>query len=135
MRPISVMQRTLLVVDDEPEIVRMVAKIFEARGHRVVTGKDGQEALDLVAKERPDLLLLDLDLPKLDGWEVCRRLKADPALRGLPVVMMTAAHVSQEAAQRGIDAGADEYVQKPFLRDVLVHNVERLLGDGTTPRR
>ena len=124
----SATPQTVLVIDDEPEIVRLVIKIFQARGLRVISGKDGQEALDLVASDRPDLLLLDLDLPKLDGWEVCRRLKADAGTRGIPIVMMTAAHVSSESAERGLSAGADEYIQKPFLREVLVHNVERLLG-------
>lgn len=120
--------RTLLVVDDEPEIVKLVTKIFEARGLRVVAARDGQEALDQVKKERPDLILLDLDLPRIDGWDVCKRVKADAATKMIPIVMMTAAHASPEAAQRGVESGADEYVAKPFLREVLVHNVERLLG-------
>lgn len=121
-------QRTLLVVDDQPDIVRLVTKIFEARGMRVIAGRDGREALDLVAKERPDVILLDLDLPAIDGWEVCQRLKSDPNTKSVPIVMMTAAHVSPQSAKRGIDGGADEYIAKPFLREVLVHNVERLLG-------
>jgi two-component system cell cycle response regulator len=121
------MSKTILVVDDAPEIVRLVTKIFEARGHRLIAGRDGQEALDLVAKDRPDLIILDLDLPRVDGFEVCRRLKSDAATKAIPIVMMTAAHATQEAAKRGVNAGADEYVAKPFLREVLVHNVERLL--------
>ena len=134
MRPISVMQRTLLVVDDEPEIVRMVAKIFEARGHRVVTGKDGQEALDLVAKERPDLLLLDLDLPKLDGWEVCRRLKADPALRGLPVSLDGTAQpafvIAEGAARPSVAAGAKGGVGVVWI-DAATNTLQ---GATLTPR-
>jgi CheY-like chemotaxis protein len=121
-------QRTLLVVDDQPDIVKLITKIFEARGMRVIAGRDGREALDMVAKDRPDVILLDLDLPAIDGWEVCRRLKSDPATQAIPIVMMTAAHVSPKAAERGIGGGADEYIAKPFLREVLVHNVERLLG-------
>jgi DNA-binding response OmpR family regulator len=117
----------ILIVDDEPEIVKLVAKLMEARGHRVTTGRDGQEALDLVEKDRPDVLILDLNLPKVDGFEVCKRLKAADATRNLPIVMMTAAFPSVEDADRGMTLGADEYVVKPFLREVLVHNVERLL--------
>jgi DNA-binding response OmpR family regulator len=120
-------RKKLLVVDDQPEIVNLIRRIFEARGFEIISGKDGQEALDLTRKERPDLLLLDLDLPRVDGFEVCRRLKADEATKKIPVVMMTAAHVSTEAANRGVTTGADEYIAKPFLREVLVHNVERLL--------
>ncbi len=117
----------ILVVDDEPEIVQLVAKVMEGRGHRVAVARDGQECLDSIARERPDVLVLDLNLPKLDGFEVCRRLRADAATSTLPIVMMTAAFPSLEDADRGLGTGADEYVVKPFLREVLVHNIERLL--------
>ena len=117
----------ILVVDDEPEIAKLVAKVMESRGHRVTVGRDGQEALELVARERPDVLVLDLNLPKVDGFEVCRRLKSAEETRTLPIVMLTAAFPSVEDADRGLTVGADEYVVKPFLREVLVHNVERLI--------
>jgi DNA-binding response OmpR family regulator len=117
----------IVVVDDEPEIVKLVAKLLEARGHRIATGRDGQEALDLVAAERPDVLVIDLNLPKVDGFEVVKRLKGASATKDLPIVMMTAAFPSVQDADRGLGLGADEYVVKPFLREVLVHNVERLI--------
>jgi DNA-binding response OmpR family regulator len=119
---------TLLVVDDEPEIAKLVARIFEKRGYRVNTAGDGAEALAAVAKDRPDLLILDLNLPKIDGWEVCRRLKGDPATKAIPIIMLTAAHANVDDAQIGLGLGADEYVAKPFVKAVLLHNVERLLG-------
>jgi DNA-binding response OmpR family regulator len=117
----------VLVVDDEPEILKMVSKIMEARGHRVTVARDGQEAIDQVGRDRPDVMILDLNLPKMDGFEVCKRLKTDAGTRKIPIVMLTAAYVSVEDATRGVGVGADEYVVKPFLREVLVHNVERLL--------
>lgn len=117
----------VMIVDDEPEIVKLVAKLMESRGHRVTTGRDGQEALDLVEKEVPDVLIIDLNLPKVDGFEVCKRLKGAAATKSLPIVMMTAAFPTVEDADRGMTLGADEYVVKPFLREVLVHNVERLI--------
>ena len=119
---------TLLVVDDEPEINKLVARIFVKRGYRVIQAGDGAEALASVARERPDLVILDLNLPKIDGWEVCRKLKGDPATRGIPIIMLTAAHANVDDAQIGLGLGADEYVAKPFVRAVLLHNVERLLG-------
>jgi DNA-binding response OmpR family regulator len=119
---------TLLVVDDEPEISKLVARIFEKRGYRVNVAGDGAEALASVAKDRPDLLILDLNLPKIDGWEVCRRLKSDPATKTIPIIMLTAAHANVDDAQIGLGLGADEYVAKPFVKAVLLHNVERLLG-------
>jgi CheY-like chemotaxis protein len=118
----------ILVVDDEPDIVRVVVKLMTSRGHDVRTAADGQEALEQVVADRPDVIILDLNLPTMDGFEVCRRLKSDEATRSIPIVMMTAAYVSMDDARRGEDTGADEYVIKPFLREVLIHNVERLLG-------
>jgi DNA-binding response OmpR family regulator len=124
----------ILVCDDEPEIVKLVARLMELRGHRVTVTHDGQAALDAVARERPDLVILDLQIPKVDGFEVCRRLKSAEATRALPIVMMTAAFPTLEDADRGLNLGADEYVVKPFLREVLVHNVERLLPPPNEPR-
>jgi DNA-binding response OmpR family regulator len=121
-------EATLLVVDDEPEINKLVARIFEKKGYRVLTAGDGAEALRMVGADRPDLIMLDLNLPKVDGWEVCRRLKSDPATAKIPIIMLTAAHANVDDAQIGIGLGADEYVAKPFVKAVLLHNVERLLG-------
>jgi DNA-binding response OmpR family regulator len=118
----------LLVVDDEPEINKLVARIFEKRGYRVTSALDGAEALAAVKRQRPDLIMLDLNLPKVDGWEVCRQLKSDPATKAIPIIMLTAAHANVDDAQIGLGLGADEYVAKPFVKAVLLHNVERLLG-------
>ena len=118
----------ILVVDDEEDIVRVVVKIMESRGHTVATAKDGAEALERVTADPPDVVILDLNLPKMDGYEVCRRIKGSDDTRHIPVVMMTAAYVRVEDADRGTSLGADEYVVKPFLREVLIHNVERLLA-------
>lgn len=120
----------ILVVDDEPDIVRIVSRTFEARGHRVTSARDGVEALTVLHRDRPDLVLLDLDLPHMDGREVCRRLKQDLATATIPIVMMSAAYPSLDDARRGMDLGAAEYVVKPFVRDLLVHNVERTLARG-----
>lgn len=122
------MSFTLLVVDDEPEIVKLVTKIFEARGATVLSCSDGQQALDKVPAAMPDIVLLDIDLPKVDGWEVCKQLKSNELTRRIPIVMMTAAHVTTDEAEKGLGLGADDYIQKPFLREVLVHNIERLLA-------
>src|SRR5687768_14476602 len=99
----------ILVVDDEPDIVRVVVKIMEARGHQVTTARDGVEALERIAIDPPDLLILDLNLPRLDGYEVCKRVKSDARTARMPVVMMTAAYVSVEDARTGQRVGADEY--------------------------
>jgi CheY-like chemotaxis protein len=121
----------VLVVDDEPEIVKLVTRILAGRGHTVSAARDGQEALDAIAAEQPDVLVIDLNLPKVDGLEVTRRLKADPVTRALPVVLMMATPPTVADADREASLGPDEYVVKPILRDVLVRNVERLLPPET----
>jgi len=117
----------ILVIEDEEDVVRVVTKMMTSRGHQVRTARDGIEGLAEIAADPPDVIIVDLNLPKMDGFEVCRRVKSDPATRQVPIVMMTAAYLSLDDADRGTSLGADEYVVKPFLRDVLVHNVERLL--------
>ncbi|HWE27084.1 MAG TPA: response regulator, partial [Polyangia bacterium] len=92
----------LLVVDDEPEINKLVARIFVKRGYRVTSALDGAEALASVKRDRPDLIMLDLNLPKIDGWEVCRQLKNDPATKSIPIIMLTAAHANVDDAQIGL---------------------------------
>jgi DNA-binding response OmpR family regulator len=117
-----------MVVDDEPDIARLINKIFERRGYRILVASDGEEAIERTIAELPDLVLLDIHLPKLSGWEVCKRLKADPRTKGIPIVLMTAAGSTIDDATAGMAIGADEYLVKPFVREVLIHNVERLLG-------
>lgn len=125
---------TILVVDDEPDIVRVVKRILESCEYKVETAHDGFEALAQVRAKPPDAIILDLNLPGMNGFEVCRRLRSDDTTRAIPIVMMTAAYVSIDDARRGHDSGADEYVVKPFLREVLIHNVERLLTAAAAAR-
>jgi len=117
----------ILAVDDEPEIVKLVARLLEARGHRVSIARDGQAALDAVAAERPDVMVIDSALPKLDGLTVTLRLKSSPETKDLPIVLMTVVPPTVEEADRELGIGPDEYVVKPFLHEVLVQNVERLV--------
>lgn len=119
----------ILVVDDEPAIVTFVTKILEARDHEVVSATDGEAALEMARREMPDVMVLDINLPKLDGLKVCKTLKTDDATKHIGIVIITAAYTSVEDAMEGEDVGADEYVVKPFLREVLLHNVERLIPD------
>ena len=110
------------------DAVAALSGTLAARGHTVATAHDGFEALAEVRATRPDVIILDVNLPGMNGFEVCNRLRADQSTRAIPIVMMTAAYVSIDDARRGHTTGADEYVVKPFLREVLIHNVERLLA-------
>jgi len=118
----------ILVVDDEKDIVRVLVKLLSGHGHDVATAADGFEAIAEARASRPDAIILDLNLPAMDGFEVCRRLKRDAATGGIPILMMTAAYLRLEDAGDAGGSGPDAFVVKPFLREVIVHNVERLLS-------
>ncbi len=117
---------TVLIVDDEPNIVQLVRITLEDSRVQVLEAADGTTALDRAAAFRPDLVLLDIDLPDLSGLEVCRRLKEDADLAKMKIVMLTAAAQREDVA-RGLAAGADEYLTKPFSPVRLLSLVEQLL--------
>lgn len=114
------------MVEDEKNIVRVVTYNLEREGYQVSVAKDGEEALERVRRDTPDLVILDLMLPKVDGLEVCRRLRADPKTKHLPIIMLTAK--TQEADRVvGLELGADDYVPKPFSPRELVARVKAVL--------
>lgn len=119
----------ILVVDDEIDIVRMVVKVLGGRGHQVEAGRDGVDAVMRVRRAPPDLVLVDAGLPGVDGVEVCRRIKSDPATRAVPVVLLTTGEITLADASNPDGLGADGWLIKPFVREVLVSCVERLLPD------
>src|SRR5262249_40009184 len=119
---------TILIVDDEPPILDLVRFTLEDADVRVVEASDGAEALLVARREKPDLILLDVQMPKLTGLEVCRQLRGEAAFARIPIVMLTAA--TQEADRaRGREAGADEYLTKPFSPLALLALVEPLVPE------
>jgi len=121
---------TILVVDDEPPILELVRYTLEDEQIRVLEASDGAQALEAALAARPDLILLDVQMPRLDGLEVCRRLRADASLAGTRIVMLTAAGQDADRA-RGLAAGADEYLTKPFSPLALFTLVRSLLPETT----
>jgi DNA-binding response OmpR family regulator len=118
----------ILAVDDEPHILRLVSFSLSAGGFDVLEATDGLTAVEIAEREQPDLILLDVMMPALDGYEACRRLKANPATAGIPVVMLSAK--SQKAEQAvGLEAGAINYICKPFTPKDLVAQVRGVLGE------
>lgn len=120
------MKPSILIADDEPNIVLSLEFLLQEAGYRVRVARDGQEALDAVAAELPDLLLLDVMLPRLSGFDVCQRIRANPAWRQLRVVMLSAKGRAAEV-DKGLALGADAYVTKPFAIKELLAEVTRQL--------
>ncbi len=118
-------QPRILVVDDAPRNIRVMEATLAPRGYTIDGVTSGAGALLKIATEPPDLVLLDVVMPEMDGYEVCRRLRADPATRLLPVVMITASGDQEKVS--ALDAGADDFVQKPFNQAELLARVASLL--------
>jgi two-component system alkaline phosphatase synthesis response regulator PhoP len=127
----------ILVVDDDREIVRLLRAYLEQAGYKVLVAYDGETALHILRRERPNLVLLDLMLPDRDGWEVTRIVRADPSLEATPIIMLTA-RVEDHDKIIGLELGADDYVTKPFNPREVMARVRAVLrraqGEPSPPR-
>jgi two-component system alkaline phosphatase synthesis response regulator PhoP len=125
----------ILVVDDDKQIVRLVHSYLEQAGHLVLTANDGETALHIIRREKPDLVVLDLMLPDRDGWDITRLVRGDPDLAGLPIIMLTA-RVEDTDKIVGLELGADDYIAKPFNPREVVARVRAVLrrSIGEAPR-
>jgi CheY-like chemotaxis protein len=117
----------ILVAEDERDIRDLIAFTLKFAGYDIVTANNGEEAVQLTKQELPDLVITDVRMPKMTGYEACRQIKADPATQHIPVVFLSAK--GQEAeVQTGLDSGADEYLLKPFAPDQLTRKVADILA-------
>jgi DNA-binding response OmpR family regulator len=119
--------KKILVVDDEPDVLSLLTVMLKAQGYEVVTAADGQEALEKARNVEPDLILLDIMLPKLDGYKVARMLKFDEKYNHIPIIMLTA-KIQEKDKQMGLEMGANEYVTKPFDTTLLIEKVKEVLA-------
>ncbi len=119
-------QKKILVVDDEVDLVETIRFPLESEGFTVLVSYNGEDALNQARTENPDLILLDIMLPKLDGYKVCRLLKFDERYRNIPILMLTAKTQEKDKAI-GMETGADEYITKPFDMDELLEKVKAYL--------
>ena len=120
------MSHKILVVDDEPDVLRMLEVALGRRGHQVLTAATGMEGLVIAEGERPDLVLLDIMMEGMDGWEVLKLLKLDPAMHDIPVVMLSARTEPRDRI-RGLQEGAVDYVTKPFSVRELLATIDAVL--------
>ena len=119
--------KKILIVDDEVDLVETVRFPLEMEGYHVLVSYNGEDALNQARKENPDLILLDLMLPKLDGYKVCRLLKFDERYKHIPILMLTA-KTQEKDKVLGMETGADEYITKPFEMDYLMEKVKEYLS-------
>src|SRR5262245_11561496 len=114
---------TVLLVDDEEVNIYALKVILESRGYRCITATNGADALRFASDALPDVIILDIQMPVMDGYEVCRRLKEDDRTRPIPVLFLTARHRDQDEIIKGLDIGANDYVTKPFNSEELLARV------------
>jgi DNA-binding response OmpR family regulator len=117
----------VLVADDDPDILALVRFRLERDGYEVLSAPDGETALDLALARTPDLAVLDVMMPRLDGYEVTRRLREHGPTTGIPIILLTA-RVQEPDLERGFEAGADDYVTKPFSPQALGERIQAALG-------
>jgi DNA-binding response OmpR family regulator len=127
------MDKKILIVDDEPIILTLLEQTleeFEEAGVLLFKARNGEDALRLAQTERPDLIFLDVMMPRLSGYEVCQRIKEDADLNSIHVILLTARGQEQDR-ERGVDVGADEYLTKPFDPDVIIQRARQVLNIQT----
>jgi len=122
-------KKTVMVVDDNPDIITIVRTIVEGKGYSVFSATSGPELLDLLKTQKPDLIILDIMMPEMDGLEVLTRLKGMTETATIPVILLTA-KVQYEDVLGGYKLGADYYITKPFTSTQLVNGISLLLGEG-----
>ena len=120
--------KKILVVEDIELNTDLVVQLLEDR-YEVLTARDGRTAIEMAARERPHLILMDLSLPIIDGWEAARRIKADPALENIPIIALSA-HVMSGDADKARLSGCDDYLSKPLDDELLLEKLTKFLGPG-----
>ncbi len=124
------MPASILVVDDEPNIVLSLEFIMQNEGYDVTIAKDGEEALQAIKEKVPDLVLLDIMMPAMSGYEVCQRIRANPEWKNIRIVMLTAKGREVDR-EKGMAMGADDYITKPFAARDLMARVKKILAEET----
>jgi len=125
------MNKKILVVDDDPAMVRLIAQVLTRKGYEVMESNNGQDALRLMYSSKPDLVLLDVVMPTMDGWQTCSRIRDISAT--IPIIMLTGRHKTEDDVVRGLDYGADDYLLKPVGNKELAARVQAMLRRAELP--
>lgn len=120
--------KKILIVEDVVFNLELLVQLLE-EDYELVTARDGEAGLEMVAKEHPDLVLLDMSLPKIDGWEIARRMKADAALKNIPIIGLSA-HAMRGDREKALEAGCDDYLTKPLDDSLLFQKLNHYLANG-----
>lgn len=128
------MANKIMVVDDEPDVVDLVRLVLESDGFEVVTAYSGKECLEKIGRDMPDLVLLDIMMPQMDGWEVYSKIKVNPKTKDIPVAMLTAKSQSIDKMIGLHVVKVDDYITKPFGRSELLERVKKILKEKGIPR-
>lgn len=120
------MSKRVLIIEDELDLVAALRLRLEANGYQVSEATDGQAGLNKAREEKPDLIILDVRLPRLDGFTLCRMLKFDEKFQNIPIILLTA-RIQQADVQQGMEAGADAYMTKPYKAEELLKKIKELL--------
>jgi two-component system, cell cycle sensor histidine kinase and response regulator CckA len=120
----------LLIVEDDPDILKLLQTTLTFRGYRVVTARNGREGLDIVRAERPEIVIADIMMPKLDGFGLVHRLRLDPETCDIPVVFITATYVAPEDKEFALNIGATRFIQKPVDLEAFLSTIAEVLEDG-----
>jgi CheY-like chemotaxis protein len=123
----TVTEKTVLLVEDNEDNLVVYRTILEHVGYKVIEARDGEEGVTQARQQRPDLILMDISIPKIDGWEATQRLKSDEQTRAIPIIALTA-HALEEDRQKAVQAGCDGYLAKPVEPRRVVQEVERFVG-------
>ncbi len=128
------MNQKILIVDDEPHIIMLLENRLKQSGYEVSTAADGEEGLEKAKKEKPDLIILDLMLPKMDGYKVCSLLKVDTRYKKIPIILFTARALDSDELL-GFECGADAYITKPFDPEELLAKIKELIDLAAAKKR
>ena len=123
-------KKKILIIDDEPAILLVTRRRLETNSYEVITAASGKEGIEKATAFKPDLILLDLIMPELDGYEVCKRLKASEETKGIPVIIFTASSGPEDFGQKATELGAAGYLEKPFESDDLLSIIEKNISEA-----